>query len=36
MLEEIKDIKTEDLIDAYKKVNEFLKYLESEKNNIEK
>lgn len=34
-MKELKDLTTEELLDAYKKVENFLNYLETEKNNLE-
>lgn len=34
-MKELKDLSTEELLDAYKQVNDFLKYLEIEENNLE-
>ena len=34
-MKELKSISTEELLDAYKQVNDFIKFLEIEENNLE-
>ena len=34
-MKELKNMSTEELLDAYKQVNDFIKFLEIEENNLE-